>query len=541
MSAPCVIVVGSINADLVVSVERLPAAGETVTGGRFSRHGGGKGANQAVAAARLGAQVTMVGAVGDDPFGEEALTLLRDDGVDIESVTWLGATATGVALITVDATGENQIAVASGANARLDGTAVEGMVAAAVAAAGSGSPRPVVLLGHEVPETAVLGGVRAAGDAAIVLNPAPARRLPDELLARRPILTPNASEASELSGEGDPEAAAAALAARSGAPVLVTLGRRGVLLWSDGSGEVLPAPGGRRGRHHGRRRRVQRRAGDRAGARERRRRGGAVRGRGRGAVHARRGRARGDASARRGRGRARVKRLAAAGAVAALAAYAGLYEPRRLVVRRADLALPHWPQALAGLRVGVMSDLHAGSPHASADMIGTWVERMNAEAPDLVALPGDFLDAHFLFGGRLAPERIGERLAALRAPLGAVAVLGNHDWKLAGARMWLALERAGIVVLENASHAIEARGTRFHVAGLGDFRLRHPDVVEGAGRACPTASPCCCSRTTRTCSPACPPGSRSRSPGTPTAARSRCPTSAARSSRRATASGSRAA
>ncbi len=241
MSAPCVIVVGSINADLVVSVERLPAAGETVTGGRFSRHGGGKGANQAVAAARLGAQVTIVGAVGDDPFGEEALTLLRDDGVDIESVTWLGATATGVALITVDATGENQIAVASGANARLDGTAVEGMVAAAVAAAGSGSPRPVVLLGHEVPETAVLGGVRAAGDAAIVLNPAPARRLPDELLARRPILTPNASEASELSGEGDPEAAAAALAARTGAPVLVTLGRRGVLLWSDGSGEVLPA------------------------------------------------------------------------------------------------------------------------------------------------------------------------------------------------------------------------------------------------------------------------------------------------------------
>ncbi len=172
-----------------------------------------------------------------------------------------------------------------------------------------------------------------------------------------------------------------------------------------------------------------------------------------------------------------MKRLAAAGAVAALAAYAGLYEPRRLVVRRADLALPHWPQALAGLRVGVMSDLHAGSPHASADIIGTWVERMNAEAPDLVALPGDFLDAHFLFGGRLAPERIGERLAALRAPLGAVAVLGNHDWKLAGARMWLALERAGIVVLENASHAIEARGTRFHVAGLGDFRLRHPDVV----------------------------------------------------------------
>jgi uncharacterized protein len=177
-----------------------------------------------------------------------------------------------------------------------------------------------------------------------------------------------------------------------------------------------------------------------------------------------------------------VKRLPLAAAAAALAVYAGLYEPRRLVVRRAELALPHWPGALSGLRVGVMSDFHAGSPHAGAGAIGAWVERMNAEAPDLVALPGDFLDAHFLLGGRLAPERVGERLAALRAPLGAVAVLGNHDWKQDGARMWLALERAGIVVLENSSYAIEARGARFHVAGLGDFRLRHPDVVKALAR-----------------------------------------------------------
>lgn len=168
---------------------------------------------------------------------------------------------------------------------------------------------------------------------------------------------------------------------------------------------------------------------------------------------------------------------AAAAAATALAAYAALHEPRRLVVRRLDLELPHWPPALAGLRVGVMSDLHAGSPHASADMISAWVERMNAEAPDLVALPGDFLDAHPIFGGRLAPERVGERLAALQAPLGRIAVLGNHDWKQAGARMWLALERAGITVLENASTEIETRGTRFHVAGLADYRIRRPDVV----------------------------------------------------------------
>jgi uncharacterized protein len=172
-----------------------------------------------------------------------------------------------------------------------------------------------------------------------------------------------------------------------------------------------------------------------------------------------------------------MAKAAGAAAAAALAAYAGLYEPRRLVVRRLDLRLPHWPEGLAGLRVGVMSDLHAGSPHASGEHISGWVERMNAEAPDLVALPGDFIDAHPIFGGRLAPERVGERLAALEAPLGAIAVLGNHDWKRAGARTWLALERAGFTVLENSSTAIETRGTRFRVAGLADYRIRRPDVV----------------------------------------------------------------
>ena len=180
-----------------------------------------------------------------------------------------------------------------------------------------------------------------------------------------------------------------------------------------------------------------------------------------------------------------MKRTYWAGALAAgaaVGAYAGLYEPRRLVVHRTELALPNWPAELAGLRVGVMSDLHAGSPHAGPDLIDRWVARMNAEEPDLIALPGDFVDAHFLFGGRMAPERVGERLAALRAPLGAVAVLGNHDWQLAGARMWLALERAGIVVLENSSHAFEARGRRFHMAGLGDFRQRRPDVVKALAR-----------------------------------------------------------
>ena len=113
---PRVVVVGSINVDLVVVSERLPAAGETVAGGRFASYGGGKSANQAVAAARLGADVVFVGAVGRDAMGDEAEAELRAEGIDVSGLARLDE-PTGVALIVVDAAGENQIAVASGANA----------------------------------------------------------------------------------------------------------------------------------------------------------------------------------------------------------------------------------------------------------------------------------------------------------------------------------------------------------------------------------------------------------------------------------------
>jgi ribokinase len=227
-----VIVVGSVNADLVVQAERLPAPGETVTGGRFSRHGGGKGANQAVAAARLGAHVTLVAAIGSDPFGDEALELLEREGIDTAAVARVEA-STGVALIAVDAAGENQIAVAAGANDALDADVVE----RAVRAAGAG----VVVLSQEVPEAAVLAAARAA-PGPVVLNPAPVRPIRDELARLGPILTPNAGEARALSGEPEPEAAARALAARTGAPVLVTLGADGVLVLDGGAAERLPAP-----------------------------------------------------------------------------------------------------------------------------------------------------------------------------------------------------------------------------------------------------------------------------------------------------------
>jgi ribokinase len=237
MTQPTVVVVGSINADLVVSVKALPRAGETVTGGTFARHGGGKSANQAVAAARAGASVAIVGAVGADDLGDEALRELAAEGIDVAAVAQLDEVATGVAAIVVDERGENQIAVASGANARLDGT----MVAEAVATLLSPGTAGVVLLAHEVPEAAVVAGIRAARAAGwrAVLNPAPARALPDELDGV--ILTPNADEARTLADEQDVEAAARALAARTGAPVLVTLGADGALLLS-GEIERLPAP-----------------------------------------------------------------------------------------------------------------------------------------------------------------------------------------------------------------------------------------------------------------------------------------------------------
>lgn len=238
-SAPRVVVVGSINADLVVSVPSLPGPGETVAGGRFAQHGGGKGANQAVAAARLGAAVAFVGAVGDDDLGATALAELAAEGIDVSAIARLEGVPTGVALITVDAAGENSIAVASGANAELDADAVRAALDGRL-----DGPPGVVLLVNEIPEAAVLAGARAAAAAGwrVVLNPAPARPLAPELLAVGPLLTPNASEACALAGEADPVVAARALAWSTGAPVLVTRGARGALVVDGDDEAAIPAP-----------------------------------------------------------------------------------------------------------------------------------------------------------------------------------------------------------------------------------------------------------------------------------------------------------
>ena len=238
-SRPAVIVVGSVNADLVVRVGHLPASGETVTGGSFARHGGGKGANAAVAAARSGAVVSLVAAAGDDDLGEWQLAGLAGEGIDLSTVARIEGASTGVALIVVDEMGENLIAVASGANALLDGPMVDQALRSLEPATGA-----VCVLGFEVPDEAL---VAAAGWALehrvrVIIDPAPARAIPAAVLAARPIFTPNAAEASALTGEGSPERAAPVLRERSGAPVLVTLGARGVLLLDERGARMIPAP-----------------------------------------------------------------------------------------------------------------------------------------------------------------------------------------------------------------------------------------------------------------------------------------------------------
>jgi uncharacterized protein len=179
---------------------------------------------------------------------------------------------------------------------------------------------------------------------------------------------------------------------------------------------------------------------------------------------------------------------AAGAALAALAARTFWAEPRRLVVRRDDVALPHWPAALDGLRLGALADVHAGVPYMGHAQIARAVDRLAAEAPDLIALLGDYVDASVLWRGRLAPEVVAAELGRLRAPLGVFAVLGNHDWRATGDRMWRALAAEGITVLENRAVAVATRGTRFWVGGVADVRHRRADP-EGTVAQAPDGEP----------------------------------------------------
>jgi ribokinase len=231
-----VIVVGSINVDLVVRCTSLPRPGETVAGGFFSSYGGGKGANAAVAAARYGVETFLIGAVGDDAFAEEACLELRRRGVNVEGVAKMEGVSTGAAVIVVDADGENQIAVAGGANDHVDAHLVNRVM-----------PRlyedDVVLLNFELGDAAVVAAAQLATASAcsLVVNPAPAREIVEALRTPRTVLTPNAEEARQIAGAARLEAAAEFLSAGTAA-VLVTDGPRGAYLVADGSSTQLPAP-----------------------------------------------------------------------------------------------------------------------------------------------------------------------------------------------------------------------------------------------------------------------------------------------------------
>ncbi|MDR6978682.1 ribokinase [Streptomyces sp. 3330] len=232
------LVVGSANADLVIDVERRPAAGETVLGSDLAVHPGGKGANQAVAAARLGARTALLARVGDDAYGRLLLDSQRAAGVDPAGVL-VGGAPTGVALITVDPSGDNSIVVSPGANGRL--TPADVRAAAALFRASR-----VVSAQLEIPLETVVEVVRSlAPGSRFVLNPSPPRPLPDEVLAACDPLIVNEHEAKViLGGDGageEPADWARALLAKGPKSVVVTLGSQGALVASpEGVARIAP-------------------------------------------------------------------------------------------------------------------------------------------------------------------------------------------------------------------------------------------------------------------------------------------------------------
>ncbi len=254
-----VVVVGSINVDLVVRGPRLPAPGETVSGGSFEQHDGGKGANQAVAAARLGRRVAFVGAVGRDELGVRATRALAAEGVDVGAVLSLSDAPTGVALILVAADGENLIGVAPGANTAFGAPEVETALRRVAL-----DRSDVVLVSNEIGHGAALAALRAgrSAGATTILNPAPADGVDRAMLEQADVVTPNRGELRALAaavtgrepeGGSDAEDIARGLRTRlvgsrpgpaeadHGPTVVVTLGAEGALL-VDGAGTSQARP-----------------------------------------------------------------------------------------------------------------------------------------------------------------------------------------------------------------------------------------------------------------------------------------------------------
>lgn len=240
MNKPPVLVIGSSNTDLIIKAARIPKPGETILGGEFVRAAGGKGANQAVAAARAGGAVTFIARVGRDANGESALAGFAADGINVKHVIHDPTRPSGVALILVDQNGENSIAVASGANDKLSPADVrkakEAFRCAWVVLLQLETPLPTVVASAEL---AAAAGVR------VVLNPAPAHPLPAQLLKRIYLLTPNQSEAEMLTGvavsnEATAARAADKLLARGVQNVIITMAVRGAFVAGKNLRQLMP-------------------------------------------------------------------------------------------------------------------------------------------------------------------------------------------------------------------------------------------------------------------------------------------------------------
>ena len=235
-----IIVIGSSNTDMVVRSEHLPRAGETVLGGGFMMVGGGKGANQAVAVARMGHPVVFAAAVGQDIFGDEAVERYRQLGIDTSFVVRKDAPS-GVALIMVDATAQNAISVALGANNELSLEDV-------MPALDTIHEGDIVLLQLEIPMATVEAcvSVATAKGAKVILNPAPAVKVSEAVLSKLYLITPNQTEAETLTGVAVKDEATARLAAaelsRAGVrKVVITMGESGALLYEGGKSEIIAA------------------------------------------------------------------------------------------------------------------------------------------------------------------------------------------------------------------------------------------------------------------------------------------------------------
>lgn len=242
MDAKRILIVGSSNTDMVIKTQKFPSPGETILGGKFLMNAGGKGANQAVAAARTGGNVTFVGKIGNDIFGKQAVQQLKEEGINVDFVSVDEENPSGVALITVDSKGENSIVVAPGSNGTLSSSDFD-------KASNVLDESEYVLMQLEIPISTVEHIAQMAGkkQKKVVLNPAPAARLSDELLKNISIITPNESEAELLTGikvtdEQSALKAASLLHAKGIETVIITMGAAGAFLLSQGKHEIIRAP-----------------------------------------------------------------------------------------------------------------------------------------------------------------------------------------------------------------------------------------------------------------------------------------------------------